>query len=327
MRLLLFFLALTSLSTYSGGFVFPQSKYVYAKVYLFNVVGEDFEGVPDFDIYSERGYARSKIGDGFDLKREITDELSSVLLSGADELMHGLSGCYIPRHGIIYFDSLNRPVASMSICFECQRIALWEGQAIKPKDLDAKHLNPKKAEIQIGALQEILTAESIPVFDAGQGYLDFVSAQPELFNHNGTMNFTYDTPVEKYALPISIEKVKSWLGLSNIHFRDQVETKITAGGDEYYFRTLTGKDGTEFLFDVSGLLGDNANLSEAVITMPAIHTPWKVEIGMSLEEVQNSFETWDGIATPEIITVTCVTFFISYEFSQRTLKRISIRCY
>ncbi len=34
------------------------------------------------------------------------------------------AACYMPRHAIIFFDSADKPVAGINICFECNRIVL-----------------------------------------------------------------------------------------------------------------------------------------------------------------------------------------------------------
>ena len=71
----------------------------------------------------ERPYAKTKHGEG-----KIIDEVGTKVLSritGMDmsSLNLGLSKCFIPRHGIVYYDEKDS-VASISICFEW-KIALF----------------------------------------------------------------------------------------------------------------------------------------------------------------------------------------------------------
>jgi hypothetical protein len=46
--------------------------------------------------------------------------------------------CFEPHHGVVLYDDADRPIAGMSICFECQRAALWP----LPRGLDPQALSP-----------------------------------------------------------------------------------------------------------------------------------------------------------------------------------------
>ena len=36
-----------------------------------------------------------------------------------------VSKCAFPRHGVVFFDKKDNPIASVSICFECGDILVW----------------------------------------------------------------------------------------------------------------------------------------------------------------------------------------------------------
>src|SRR5688572_29171625 len=100
----------------AGGSHWPGVKYSYAKVYLYNVNG-DLRG--NHQILKEGKLDKTVQGEGKKLSDEQASKLEKIFASGPaiDELVVGLSGCYIPRHAIVYYDEKDKPVASMSICF------------------------------------------------------------------------------------------------------------------------------------------------------------------------------------------------------------------
>ena len=54
---------------------------------------------------------------GVELERPQKEVLRLALFG--DHPTHPVAACHRPRHGFVLFDSLNSPVASVEICFEC----------------------------------------------------------------------------------------------------------------------------------------------------------------------------------------------------------------
>ena len=325
MKNLILLVSLFSATAYSGGgFQFPTLQYSYAKLYLFNINQVD-DQMPEFSIHRNGVYSKSKLGNGYELPDESLVKISELMAQGVDELLTGLSSCYLPRHGIIYFNELNEPVASLSICFECDRISVWQdGMTYEPK-VDEKKFNTTKAEGQITQLEEIIRKTDVPVFDKPEDYFDAIKKDSALYIVNGTMHFdfTESSPAE---WKFDFLSVKTWRHPYSAYSRyvDEVDVKYTYGGDEYKFRKWSGSTGTWFLFDSES---DSSTLSEAFINDPDILLPWGISVGMSLEQVQNSFMVWDGISDPEFITVKNGILEIEYKFERRTLMSITIRNY
>lgn len=123
------FLFLLCISCYSitisaKSFLFPDVKYSYAKVYYFNVLDSE-KSRPTSYIYTQsEGFAEGSFLSDILLSKESISEISKVLSKGVDGLLLGLSGCFVPRHGIVFFDEKDIPVASISICFECGGLRL-----------------------------------------------------------------------------------------------------------------------------------------------------------------------------------------------------------
>jgi hypothetical protein len=141
---------------------FPEVPYSYAKTYLFNLL--ESKGRPDQKIWDGNEYAQSKLGDG-----KIVDEKSKKILSGItnqdmSSLNLGLSKCFTPRHGVIYFNEDDVPVASISICFECEKISLFPNPY---PDVDySASFSEKKALKQLESFKRFVKNCELPVYDA-----------------------------------------------------------------------------------------------------------------------------------------------------------------
>ena len=129
-KIFFLYLAITFSTVYAGGFMFPNVEYSYARLYLLNANEDSEKTRPDHYIYADGVYAASKLGNGWEFSEQHNAQLNSVFRLGVDAMVTGLSSCYIPRHGIIYYDHIGKPVASLSICFECQRIQFWSTQKL-----------------------------------------------------------------------------------------------------------------------------------------------------------------------------------------------------
>jgi hypothetical protein len=103
--------------------LFPK-EYSYAILYHYNQ-GE-LTSRPDYHIYSnENGFAKSIQFSNDTLNKSKLDSIETLFSKGTHGLIGGFSSCFIPRHGIVYFNENHQSIASVSICFECDRIAFW----------------------------------------------------------------------------------------------------------------------------------------------------------------------------------------------------------
>ena len=285
--LVLFFLLFIIQGFGQKSFVFPDESYAYAKLYYFNI--QEIKTRSDDYIYSEEsGFANSIVFEVEMRNSEIPNHISRMLQKDKDGMLNGLSGCFIPRHGIVYFDKENQPIASISICFECEAIRLWTNKQGKIKSKNKKTI--KDVEQKMFDLKTLFEKESI-----------IVSQNPEDYNsilkdNVGTITINIDSlPSEIVA--VTFQGAKHW-------FTKEPEVdktvKYTAGGDKYEFGTLKIDGNTEFLFmDVH----PDSKLGEATILSDAVVLPNGIKIGSSLEDVMNTLLIYDGISNPEIITL------------------------
>ena len=310
-----------SASSFAGGFRWPNVEYDHAKLYLFNIPFNAPPGL-DYDIYANGGYAKSKLGDGYDLSPEWLDEFHGIMARGVDALVAGLSECYIPRHGIIYFDKLGKPVASFSACFACERIKFWSPKKLAPfhfKEFNNSQI--KKATDQSDRMVEMIKRIGAPHYDSMQDYRQ--ALRDSTLKNKGEM-FIEDPSLDSlYFKHYSISDVQSWAlkGVRRvIRLTQTKETKISAGGDEWTYQQLSDNKGTRFIFSFDE---ENPFLVEATIISPSIKLPNGVSVGMSISDVMNTFPIYDGLAWPEHIQLKDKNLVIDYYFKFQTLQKIT----
>jgi hypothetical protein len=150
-----------SFQGFSKNFIFPNVPFIYAKIFEFN---QDFEVTHQLDqaIYNGTEFAKSKKGEGILLKESFHTALAKIVSKGVDELIYGLSSCYIPRHGIVYYNQSDQPVASLSICFECERIGIWSIKPISFKQ-KMKNIKTEKPEDQLNQLKTLVNGIGLKV--------------------------------------------------------------------------------------------------------------------------------------------------------------------
>lgn len=313
---LLFALGIANMS-YSGGFRWPNVDYSYAQLYLFNIK----DGKPtsfDFHIYADSIYAKSKLGTGIEVSEELLDKMHGLIARHANGMRIGLSKCYIPRHGIIYYDKVGTPVASLSICFECDKISLWSVNQLQSADYDQR-TNYDKVEKAFDEIEKSFLSHNLPVFEREDAYLEY-KMKSEEYTNEGEIFIESNTLDSLYFKRYSIEEVNSWVKGDKLRLTETKETKITAGGEEWTYPQLSSREGaSRFVFSFDE---ENPYLIEATITDNEIILPSGVSVGMSVEDVQNSLGVYDGIAFPEYIQVKGEKLTLEYFFENRTLVKI-----
>lgn len=85
--------------------------------------------------------------------------ICQIMSQSSNIVAMGLSKCFIPRHGIVWYTATGKPQAYLSICFECDRIDAYPAiqyththstnSVWKDKDIS-------KAEADIAAVKQIL---------------------------------------------------------------------------------------------------------------------------------------------------------------------------
>ena len=316
MKLFLFSLTLfMTTSLFAGGFRWPNVEFASAKVFLININLEKPQ-MFDWHVYEDGVYAGSKLGEGKDLPFEFHGEVQKVFQRGVDELRYGLGKCYMPRHGVIYYDQRGVPVAALTICFECDRIVFWSTKDLPDANEDAH--NYERAEKQIAQLQKVFEKYEIPVYNKVDEYQTYLENNKD-YESLGEM-FLERPDIDSLYKRYSIDDVKSWVKKfrRGSELVETTETKITHGGDKWSYKQLSGKK-SRFIFSFDE---ENPYLVEATIEDRGIQIPTGAMIGMSVDDVIGTLGVYDGIAWPEHIQVKSENLTIDYYFKYRTLVKI-----
>ena len=80
-----------------------------------------------------------------------------------------MSKCAFPRHGVVFFNGDNEPVASANICFQCEDILVWPPYFDSPKKDEGKYsiqgAGADSKPVFIGVHQETLPLWGTFFFD------------------------------------------------------------------------------------------------------------------------------------------------------------------
>lgn len=313
----LFFLLLVGFQKVSEAqHSFPKERYSYAKLYLMNT--KKSTSRPDLSAWKNDRYAFSKMGEGIALNEEHIAALNKITAQDMSTLQGGLSKCFLPRHGIIFFDDANRPVASISICFECQKIDLYPARVVNSNN----KFDSKKAMKQLKAFEKFVTDLGLPIFDEARLYEKL--HEKEAYQQQGEVEMSV-----KNMLSQMLEKPT---------FKSEITTKIKISRTARIVekkREKPGGDGkmvsfleqTFYASKLNYLMGEEEwELHDAVIQDPGFLFDNGIAIGMSQEHLMAHLGVYDGPSYPKVIKVTdpARNAKIVFTFGERTLRRIEI---
>ncbi len=318
--MLLSFALFYSSLNFAGRFQFPTIDYSYAKLYFFNL-NLDKPHYMDYRIYDEGKYAASKMGSGIYLSEEINEKISEVLKNGIDELNLGLSKCFMPRHGIIYYNDSHEPVASLSICFECDKISVWSIEPFKFRE-DYKHFDYKKAEQQIAALKKILTDEGIPVYHNPDDVERYWQSESLLLPNERKQFAGVDLFTNfPYAHKLNLNQLTSWhYTNSTKNFSLPIDTVRTNPFGSFTCTLIRYKNSGSFYYSKNQLI-------EANWTSPDLFFTSSLKIGMSWSEMINLMLSDLLIKEPlssNRFTINYLDWKINIVFDHQTIKSIEL---
>ncbi len=300
---------------YAGGRSFPGVEYSYVKVYLFNLNNEQGER-PESFVVEGNYYAASKIDNGYSLSEEKVERLNRVLSGDINVLRIGLSKCFIPRHGVVYFNENHEAVASVSICFECGMVKLWSPD-VKFPPLNYKKVDEGKAEKQLEYIRSQVFGENIPYFENPKEYLTIVDDWNRE-NYDNAMETELEGQDSVFT-KITQESLRLWFR-NPAQVKEEKEEKVTAGGSRYQFKTWKYKKSDFLFWDAS----EKASLASASIVDPEIVLPNGMSIGMSSEQVLRHYNYFEKDNIPTILFVKEGSGTIEYHFIYNTLNLIKL---
>lgn len=127
-----------------------KKNYQYARVYLYS-------GANSYDSIIKGGRLHSTVitKNGFLLNKEESERINFNLQNGkASSDTLGPADCFQPHHGIVYYNSRDKPVGHISACFLCNDMKVF----------------PVANKFSLDTLRDLFDKKGIPVFEEGEIY-------------------------------------------------------------------------------------------------------------------------------------------------------------
>ncbi len=312
---LLIFLQNVSLGQEQEGF--PGVRYTYVKAYMLNT--KKSTGRPDLDIWKEDRYAFSKMGDGIQLDEDQLKALGKITSQDMSTLHAGLSKCFFPRHGLVFFNDAHEPVASISICFECEKINLFPNTFSGTTE----EFDRKKAYKQLQSFNKLISDIGFPIYEKSWEYEKLhenpeymQEGEAELVNEMFAHRLFKNPPFSFEVKPkVKISRTSRVIERKKEKTDDQGKS-YTILEHTFYSSRLEYRMGEahwelEFLFlQDPGFVFDNG-----------------VQIGMSQESFIEKLPNYEGPEHPEKIVVKDPEGEreFTFIFEERTLRRVEGR--
>jgi hypothetical protein len=111
----------------------------------------------------------TEVSDKFEIELNSNQEKRLVdILSKVDPPgQYTVADCFYPRHGFVFWDSLNRPTAFISICFECNKI----------------EATPKLNKVDLSELEVFCREIGLPVFDTPIDHKKYFDSLDRISGH------------------------------------------------------------------------------------------------------------------------------------------------
>ena len=292
--------------------VFPGVEYAYVKAYLYNISDEPRRRRPDYHIMKNGTWAASKLGDGVIVPDKTVHRFNEILSTDIRLLSQGLASCFIPRHGIVYFDRDHRPVATVSICFECQGIRVYPKPRVKPLEAASpKHI--KRAEKKLDQLEKLIRGIALPVFGRKAGYLRYLKSDPDYIS-------------EGSATLKDVRFFRRLLGTQPTYQR--LKTKRGRRGRRFSaFSVLPWPPLTAFNNGHTwGIYDERTQVLYGVtIRDPGVRLGSNLSVGSSFKDLKNHLKDYDGPHSPARVTVQGTGGYAArFHFKFQALQRIDI---
>lgn len=308
-------------TVYAGGFRFPNVDFAYAKMHYFNIELE----APHMNqpsIYRDGIYAETKVGNGQLVSDELNKGILDIFKFGVDELVYGLSKCYLPHHGIIYYNERHEPVASLSICFACDQIKIWSKEPIVFED-DYTKFNYPKAEKQMEELEELFRKEGYLIYKRGDEWKRYAEHFDTLNNLESKDTLKFEAKQDEIdhvfflhqAITLETNKqlmISKWAPV----LKETIDTLATGIYQNFTY-------GKEYSLRYQ-LYNGRGKLKSLEANGPHLALPGGLRVGMSFEEVARLLKKDIKLLPTEYITVHSREYRVVFKFRWQTLVQVKL---
>lgn len=308
---------------FAGGFLFPNVSYSYAKLHYFNIdLAAPHLNQPS--IYRDGVYAETKVGNGMIVPESLHRNLQDIFKHGVDELVYGLSKCYLPHHGIIYYNERHEPVASLSICFACDKIKIWSKTPLQFHENTAQ-FDYKKAEKQMADLEKLLKKNDVFIYTHPDEWGRYAAHFDTLANLETADTLILDAKTDQIDhvsflhAPITLETHPR---LMPSKWAPKLEMEKTREQHQE-LRTYRYRDMYQLQYKV------NADGFGKLITLeahgPHLFLPGGLRVGMSFEEVVRLLKVSGKVEPCQAIHIASKNYELQLGFHWQTLQMIKIK--
>ncbi len=259
----------------------PGVEYSYVRVGNYNLQS-DLVGVSDAQPIKNGELDSTVLHFAPLLSDSLVESLLSIVNKKDQLLLEGLSKCYIPHHCFVFYDDNHKPVASIALCFMCQRIDLY------PKIDYESPSNISKKQVEL-AEDDLMSLISV-MEQAEDAYYHEIALYKDLEKYK-----SYDKAMRDVPGIIPGGFVDDFSGYNLIEFKDHNDLnvvdrlleneEISAGGASYFFADLSFEDQMDEIHFYSEYSFDEAEPKEFILMDSTLELGLPVKIGMTIEEV------------------------------------------
>lgn len=165
--LLVIFFAASLLQAEAETKSWPTVPYHSVQLYLYNLEGKLAN---DHAILKAGRLDKTVVSPGVRLSAEQSKKLTQWIEGDISELIQGLSNCYIPHHGFVFFDDKEQAVAAMTICFYCQGVRFSPERQAKALQGEISPKREQELLKKLKELEEFVRSLGLPVFATPEEY-------------------------------------------------------------------------------------------------------------------------------------------------------------
>ena len=153
--------------------LWPYSRFSFVRAFLYNLDNKLFG---QHAIIKHGKLDKTVVGTGVLLSHEQVRILVKLINGDINGLIQGLSKSFIPHHGFVFFDKLNKPVASITLCFDCEAIRLYPEKTHQKTKIQLSNIEIKRLFKVLEQIKQIVRELKLPIFATPFEYSEYGKA-------------------------------------------------------------------------------------------------------------------------------------------------------
>lgn len=146
----------------------PFCQFDYVKAYLYNLQGKLHR---HHAIIKDHQLDPTVVGRGVILNKRQVNQVVSLTNQNIKVLLLGLSKSYIPHHAFVFYNRSHKPVAYITLCFDCEAMRTSPKITNPKRQSDFSDTMVKDALDILAAYQKIVLELKLPVLKTPFEYM------------------------------------------------------------------------------------------------------------------------------------------------------------